>query len=157
RRVLVRLGAKRPLVAVAVGGRAALGLAGHDDAGGDVGVAHGRLGLVHVLAAGAGGAVHVHLQVGRVDLDVDLVVHLGADEHRGETGVAAVVRVERALAHQAVHAGLGLQPTVGEVALHAEGGGLDAGHFAGADLHQLGLPAARLAPAQVHAQQHLGP
>ena len=71
--------------------------------------------------------------------------------------MAAVVRIERALAHQPVHADLGLEPAVGVVALDAEGGRLDAGHFAAGDLQQLGLPAAVLAPAQVHAQQHLGP
>jgi hypothetical protein len=122
-----------------------------------VGDAHRRLGLVDVLAAGAGGAVDIDLEVGGIDRDVDLVVHLGRDEHRGEAGVAAVVGIEGRLAHQAVHAGLGLEPAIGVIALDAHGGRLDAGHFAAADFHQLGLPAARLAPAQVHAQQHLGP
>jgi len=71
--------------------------------------------------------------------------------------MATVVRVERRLAHQPVHAGLGLEPAVGEVTLDPQRGRLDPGHFAAAGFHQLGLPAARLAPAQVHAQQHLGP
>jgi hypothetical protein len=43
------------------------------------------------------------------------------------------------------------------VALHPHGRRLDASHLARAHLHQFGLPAARLAPAQVHPQQHLGP
>jgi hypothetical protein len=85
------------------------------------------------------------LQVGRVDLDLDVVVDFGRHEHRGETGVAAVVRIERRLAHQPMHAGFGLQPAVGVVALDAEGGALDAGHFAAADFQQLGFPAARSA------------
>jgi hypothetical protein len=40
---------------------------GHD-AGGQVGDAHGRVGLVDVLAAGAAGAEGVDAQVGRVEL-----------------------------------------------------------------------------------------
>ena len=71
--------------------------------------------------------------------------------------MAAIVRVERRLAHQAVHTGLGLQPAIGIVAFHAQRGRLDAGDVATGDFHQLGLPAARFAPAQVHAQQDLGP
>ena len=71
--------------------------------------------------------------------------------------MAATAGVERALAHQAVHADLGAQPAVGVLALEAHGGGLDAGHVAVGGFHQLGLEAVRLAPAQVHAQQHLGP
>ena len=136
---------------------AALGLAGHHHAGRHVGDAHRRFGLVDVLAAGTGGTVHVGLQVGRVDVDVDAVIHFRRHEHRGEAGVAAVVRIERALAHQPVHADLGLQPAIGEIALDAEGGRLDAGHVAAGHFHQLGLPATALGPAQVHAQQDFGP
>src|SRR5262249_8407957 len=60
-------------------GLRALVLALHDDAGGDVGDAHGRVGLVDVLAAGAGGAVGVDAQVGVVDLDLDTLVDQRAD------------------------------------------------------------------------------
>ena len=44
--------------------------------------------------------------------------------------MAAVVRIERRLAHQAVHADLGAQPAVGVLALDAERRALDAGDFA---------------------------
>src|SRR5690606_30751839 len=142
---------------VAVGVLAALGLAGDHHPRGHVGDAHRRLGLVDVLATGARGAVDVGPEVGRIDLDVDVVVDLGRHEHRGEAGVAAVVRIEPRLAYQPVHPGLGLEPAVGVLALDPEGGRLDARHFAAGDLQQFGLPAARLGPAQVHAQQHLGP
>src|SRR5207342_3112571 len=133
------------------------GLAGDHGVGGHVRDAHGRFGLVDVLAAGAGTAVDVGAQVGRIDIDLDVVVDFRADEHRGEAGVAAVVGIEGRLAHQPVHADLGLQPAEGVLALDAESRALDAGDFAGADFHQFGLPAAALAEAQVHAQQHLGP
>ncbi len=136
---------------------AAAGLAGDHGIGRNMGDADRGLGLVDVLAAGAGGAIDVGAQVGGIDVDLDVVVDLGADEHRGERGMPAVVGIERRFAHQAVHADFGLQPAVGVIALDPEGGALDAGHVAAADFHQLGLPAAALAPAQVHAQQHLGP
>jgi hypothetical protein len=52
----------------------ALVLALHDDARGQVGDAHRRVGLVDVLAAGAAGAVGVDAQVAAVDFHlVDLV------------------------------------------------------------------------------------
>src|SRR5690606_31073534 len=88
-------------------------LALHDNAGGDVRKTHGRVGLVDVLAAGAAGAVGVHAQVGRIDIDFNGVVDLGVDEYAGKRGVSAVGRVERAFAHQAVHTGFGAQQTKG--------------------------------------------
>src|SRR5690606_24697034 len=54
-------------------------------------------------------------------------------------------------------AGLGRQPAIGVLALDAYGRRLDASNVAAAGLHDLGLPAAILRPAQVHAQQDLGP
>ncbi len=71
------------------------GLAGDDDATGHMGDAHGRFRLVDMLATRAGRTVDVGLQVGRIDLDVDVVVDLGRDEDRGETRVPAVVRIKR--------------------------------------------------------------
>jgi hypothetical protein len=115
-------------VAVAVLAAAVLAL--HHDAGRDVRQPHRRVGLVDVLAAGAAGAEGVGAHVGRVDLDLDRVVDLGVDEQAGEAGVAAAGAVERALAHQAVHAGFGAQVAEGVVALDLDGGALDAGHVA---------------------------
>ena len=76
------------------------------------------------------GAVGVDAHVGRVDVDLDRVVDLGVDEHAGEAGVAAAGGVERRLAHQAVHAGLGAQQAEGVVALDLDGRALDAGDVA---------------------------
>ena len=56
-----------------------------------------------------------------------------------------------------MHARLGLGPAVGVVALHQDGGGLDAGLFPGALLDQLDLELPALGPARVHAEQHAGP
>src|SRR5690606_37226602 len=52
-------------------------LALHHDAGGRVGNANGRVGLVDVLAAGAAGAIGIHAQVGGVDVDLERIVDLG--------------------------------------------------------------------------------
>ena len=69
----------------------------------------------------------------------------------------AVGGVEGADAHQAVHAALGLQQAVDVLALHRERGALEAGFVAFLLVVDLHLEAAALEPAQVHAQQHLGP
>ena len=53
---------------------AALVLASHHDAAGQMRDAHRRLGLVDMLAAGAARAIHVHPQIRRVDLDIDALV-----------------------------------------------------------------------------------
>ena len=92
---------------------AAVGLAGDDDPGRDVSDPDGAFGLVHVLTAGARGAVGIDLEVGFVDLDLDRVVHHRIDPDAGKTGLPPGVGVERADAHQAVDAALGLQPAIG--------------------------------------------
>ncbi len=71
--------------------------------------------------------------------------------------MAAVAGIERRLAHQAVHAGLGPQPAVRVVALEFHGGALHARHLAGIRVDHLAREATRGAPAQVHAQEHLRP
>ena len=48
--------------------------------------------------------------------------HAGALEQAGEAGLAAARGVERALAHQAVHAGFGAQVAEGIVAFHLQRG-----------------------------------
>jgi hydrogenase/urease accessory protein HupE len=61
------------------------------------GLMHPLTGLDHlavllclgVLAAGAGGAEGVGAHIGRVDVDLDRVIHLGVDKQAGKAGVAA--------------------------------------------------------------------
>ena len=71
--------------------------------------------------------------------------------------MASIARVERRLAHQPVHAGLGAQPAVGVLTDDVHGRTLHAGNLAGGRLDDLGLEIVRLGPAQVHAQQHFRP
>ena len=119
--------------------------------------AHRRIRHVDVLAAGARGAEGVDAQIVELDVDLDLVVHLRVDEHRGERGVPPRVGVERRDAHQPVHADFRLQQAVGVLAVDLEGDRLDARAFALQPVGDHGLEALALGPAQVHAQQHLGP
>lgn len=58
-------------------------LDGSDDAGGDMGEAHGRVGGVDVLAAGTTGAHHFGLDVLGVDVRVGVFV-AGPDVFREE-------------------------------------------------------------------------
>ena len=71
---------------VLVLGAAALAL--DDDARRFVGEADGAVGLIHVLAAGAGRPVGIDAQVLVLDLDLDLVVDDRIDPGRGERGMA---------------------------------------------------------------------
>ena len=71
--------------------------------------------------------------------------------------MAAVAGIEGRFAHQSVHTGFRPAPAVSILGPDVHGGALDARDLAGGNLHQLGIPAAALAPAQVHAQQHFSP
>ena len=88
----------------------ALVLAFHHDAARQVRDAHGRVGLVDVLAAGAGGAVGVDAQIRRIDLDLLHLVELRQDGDRHRGGVDAALRFGRRHALHAMRAGLELQP-----------------------------------------------
>ena len=125
---------------------------------GQVGEAHRRVGLVHVLAAGARRPVGVDAEVLLVDLD--LAGHVLQERHhveRGEAGLAAVLGVERRDAHQPVHAPLGGQQPEGVAAAHDERGRHEPGLLALGGLLDLDGEAPALGPPGVHAQHHLGP
>ena len=67
---------------------------GHDTRG-QMGDAHGRVGLVDVLATRAAGPVGVNAQVRRVDLDGLQLVGLGQHGHGAGAGVNAALRLCR--------------------------------------------------------------
>src|SRR5690606_16349200 len=135
----------------------ALVLAADHSIGRHVGNTYRRIRGVDVLTTGSGGAVGVDTQIRRVDLDLDVVIDFGRDEHGGKGGVAAVAGVVRALAHQPVHTDLGTQPAVGVFTLDVDGGALDARNFTGSQFHDGRFKAVMIGPAQIHAQQHVGP
>ena len=128
-----------------------------DHPGGKVRDAHGRIGDVHVLAAAARRAVGVDAKVLGADFHLNPVVYFRADEDGSERGMAAGGGVERRDAHQAVNADLRPQQPIGLLARHGKGGRLQPGFLARLIFVHGGLAAVRLSPAQVHAQQHLGP
>ena len=136
---------------------AALVLALDHDAGGQVGDAHGGVGSVDVLAAGAGGAVGVDAQILGANLDLPVVLDDGADVQRRKRRVPPRVGVEGGDAHQAVHAALAFQIAVGVVAGDLEGHRLDARLVAVQQVQQLHREAHPLGEAGVHAVEHLGP
>ena len=154
---LEQLGAQHGHRLGLVRGLRALVLALDDDPRRLVGDAHGRVGLVHVLAAGAAGPVGVDLQVVVVDLDLADVLDHRRDLHTGEARLAAVGGVERGQANQAVNALLGAEQPVRVFSLDQERGGLDAGFLARRRLEQLDVEPAPLGPSHLHAQQHLRP
>ncbi len=135
----------------------ALLLAGHRDAGRDMRDAHGRIRRVDVLAAGPLRPIGVDAAVRFVDVDDDAVVDDGIDPDRRKRGLASRIGVEGRDAHQPVHARFGLQPAIGVMALELERRRLDAGRVAVLVFERLDLELPPLAPAPIHAQQHLGP
>src|SRR5438552_2481332 len=153
-----RAGARRrrvPLAPILV--PLALVLAGDDDARGEMREADRGVGLVHVLPASAARAVRIDPQVLVADVDLDLLLDVGEDEDRGERGVAAGVGVEGRDADETVNAGFGLHVAVRIRPFDREGGALETRTLTGLELDELDAEAAALAPAEVHAQQHLGP
>src|ERR1035438_8752262 len=135
----------------------ALILALHYQSRRDVGHAHGGFGTVHVLAAGAAGSEHIHAQILRLDVDVDIVFDLGIGKNRRKGGVPARVCIEGRNSHQPVHADFGLQQAVRVFAVDLNRGGFYTGAFAFQPIGNYSLEAVPLSPAQIHAQQHLGP
>ena len=106
-----------------------------------------RFGLVDVLTTRTGGAIGVHPQIGRVDLDLDAVIDHRIDPDAGKAGLAAGGGVEGRDPDQAMHAGLGLQPAVGGMSGNLHGDRFDAGLFALAHFDDLRLVAAPFCPA----------
>src|SRR6266446_9098837 len=117
-----------------------------------------RVRRVDRLAAGTGRAVHVDLEVllGYLEVYV-LVLEQRDDVHRCERRVPPLVRVERGDPHQAMHAVLRGKHAVRETPVNDERRAFDAGLVAFLPLDDVDLERVSLRPAQVHAEQHLGP
>ena len=136
---------------------AALVLALDDDARGQVREAHGRFDFVDVLAAVAAGAESVYAKVFGPDDDFDAVVNFRDDENGGKGRVAPRRLIERRYAHQTMHAAFARQQAVGVFAFDLHRGGLDARFLARSGIEHRGAKAFLLRPAEIHAQEHLGP
>jgi hypothetical protein len=124
---------------------------------GNVRQAHGGFDLVHVLAAFAAGTVGIDAQVFIPHDDVDLLLGVRGDVNRGETRVALLRGVKGRDAHEAMHAALGLQEAEGVFADDFERGGACAHVVTGFVVDELDLVATALAPALIHAHEHVRP
>ena len=124
---------------------------------GKMGDAHRALGLVDVLATGAGRAIGIdpHILLRNVDLDVLVDHRIDGDDWRSWCGGGHWRQGRNP--HQAVHAGFGLQPAIGVLALDQDRRRFDARALAFALFEIFDLVAMALGPARVHAHQHLGP
>src|SRR5215831_4240154 len=132
-------------------------LARHDDAGGNVGDPHGRIGGVDVLTAGAGRAISIHPAIAFFDFDLDVFVDDRVDPYAGKGGVPTRIRVIGGDAHQPMHARFSLEPPVGVLTLDNEGRRLDTRLFSSALLDDRHLVFVVLGPTRIHAREHLGP
>ena len=121
-----------------------------------MGNAHRRGVLLHVLPAWPRRGIDVRLQVGGIDLDLD-VVDLRQHSHRRRGGVDAALGLGGGNPLHAVHAALPLEPAVD--ALAADGGDalLDAAAVGFLQGERLELPALRLRVAHVHPEEVAGP
>ena len=131
-------------------------LAFHHDAGGQVRDADRRVGLVDVLAAGAGGAEGVDAQLGRIEHHLVDRVGLGQHRHRAGRGVDAALRLGLGHALHAMAAGLELELRVRALPDDARDHFLVAAELGGALRNDLHLPALALGVARVHAEQVAG-
>jgi len=132
-------------------------LAGHHNASGEVGDAHGGIGDIDVLAAGAAGAVGVNAQIFVKDFDFDIVVNFSGEINGGEGGMAAFVGIKGGDAHKAVDAAFGFEIAEGIGAGDEEGGGFVAGFIAFEGVDEGIGKVVGIAPAGVHAEEHAGP
>ncbi len=118
---------------------------------------HGGLGLVDVLTTRAARPINVDPKIARIDLDVDVVVELGRDENGCERRMTPMSRIERRLAHEPVHTGLGTQPAKRVLADEVDRRTLDPGDLTRRVLQHLRLETLGFSPAQIHSVQHGGP
>ncbi len=131
----------------------ALLLAFHHDAAGQVGDADGRVGLVDVLTAGAGGAECVDAEVGGVDLHLFDLFGLGQYRHGAGGGVDAALGLGFRHPLHPVHPGFELEARIGAPADDAQDDLPVAAVFPLAGTDHLGLPALAGGVLGVHAQQ----
>ena len=149
---LVQAGTQHLHADLAVLDLGALVLGLHHGVGGQVRDAHGGVGGVDALTAGAGGAVGVNAQVGLLDVDVDLI-RLGQHGHGCRGGLDAALGLGLGDALDAVDAGLVLHDGVDALAGDLELDGLEAARVGRGAGEHLDLPALGGREALVHLVQ----
>ena len=86
------------------------------DAGRDMGEAHGGIGFIDVLPAGAAGAIRVDAQIGFVNFDLDGVIDFRINEQRSKRSMTPRIGVKGGDSHQPVNACFRFQVAVGVIA-----------------------------------------
>ena len=122
-----------------------------------MGQADGRVGFIDVLAARSAGPIGIDAKILGTNIDLNAVVDLRIHKQRGEGGMAPGVAVKRRDADEPMNPRFGAKIAVGIGAFNGEGGVFQAAAFCRQILGNLGAKAAPLRPAQVQAQQHIGP
>ena len=110
-----------------------------------------------MLTACARSTEDVDGKIGRIDFNVDGIIHFRIDVDRGEGGVTARIGVKGAFTHQTMNAGLGAQRAVRPLALNKERAGLDAGDFTRCFFFKGDLKALAFGVAHIHAFEHACP
>jgi hypothetical protein len=118
---------------------------------------HGRVRDIDMLAARSAGAIRIYPQILIIDVHLDLILHFRIGKNRSKGSMTPAAGIIGRNAHQAVDAVLCFHVTVGIGALHRYGGSLDPGLLTILVVQYLGPETAPLSPAQIHAEQHLGP
>ena len=130
-------------------------LAGNHNAGGQVGDADGRVCGVYALAAGPGGAEHIHADFFGFDFNIHFL-GFGQNGHGHGRGVNAALRFGGRHALHAVGARLKFHVAVNAVAGDEGDDFLVAAHAAFALAHKFHAPAQAFRVAAVHAEQVSG-
>ena len=131
-------------------------LALHHNARGQVGDADGRVGFVHVLTTGTGGAEGIHPQIGFVDLDRFGFVSLRHYSNRAGRGVDAALGFGFRHSLHPVRTGFKFQGAINAIAREAGDDFLETAVLPFIFAEHLDLPPAFLGIAGIHAKQVAG-
>src|SRR5271165_4510212 len=112
---------------------------------------------VHMLSALAAGAISIDADIFRLDDNFNAFVNFRRHVDAGKGSMAPLGLIEGRNADEAVHADLALQKSEGVLAVHGKRRGLQPSLFTGLVVVEYSLEALPLSPAQIHAQEHVGP
>ena len=119
--------------------------------------AYGGAGRIDALSAGAAGAEGIETEIGFLDVQLDIVAHIGNDVHRCERGMPTAGGVEGGNADQAMDTALALEKAESVRAGDAQGDALETCFVAGQIVQFLHGEAASRRPAGIETQQHFRP